>query len=123
MHLWVVDPKGGMEFGPGQSLYQRFEHDPGEATVRLLRDAAAILTSRADRLRGVSRSHTPTVEEPLVLLVIDEIATLTAYSTDRKVRTEIERCSHPNDPNGRTHRTCRSRAYCASTPARLTICA
>jgi S-DNA-T family DNA segregation ATPase FtsK/SpoIIIE len=90
VHLWVVDPKGGMEFGPGQALYQRFEHDPGEGTVRLLRDAAAILTSRADRLRGVARSHTPTVEEPLVLLVIDEIATLTAYSTDRKVRAEIE---------------------------------
>jgi len=90
VQLWVVDPKGGMEFGPGQALYRRFEHDPGEGTVRLLRDATAILTSRAARLRGVSRSHTPTVEEPLVLLVIDEIATLTGYSTDRKVRTEIE---------------------------------
>lgn len=88
--LWVVDPKGGMEFGPGQAMYQRFEHDPGDGTVRLLRDAAAILTERADRLRGVTRSHTPTVEEPLVLLVIDEIATLTAYTTDRKVRAEIE---------------------------------
>ena len=90
MHLWVIDPKGGMEFGPGHALYQRFEHDPADGTVRLLRDAAAILTSRADRLRGVTRSHTPTVEEPLVLLVIDEIATLTAYSTDRKVRAETE---------------------------------
>ena len=63
---------------------------PARATVRLLRDAAAILTERADRLRGVTRSHTPTVEEPLVLLVIDEIATLTAYTIDRKVRAEIE---------------------------------
>ena len=90
VHLWVIDPKGGMEFGPGQALYQRFEHEPGEGTVRLLRDAAATLTARADRLRGVTRSHTPTTEEPLVLLVIDEIATLTAYSTDRKVRAEIE---------------------------------
>jgi DNA segregation ATPase FtsK/SpoIIIE, S-DNA-T family len=90
VHLWVVDPKGGMEFGPGEAIYQRFEHDPGDGTVRLLRDAAAILTERADRLRGVTRYHTPTVEEPLVLLVIDEIATLTAYTTDRKVRAEIE---------------------------------
>ena len=90
VHVWVVDPKGGMEFGPGQALYQRFEHDPGEGTVRLLRDAAVILTERANRLRGVTRSHTPSVHEPLVLLVIDEIATLTAYTTDRKVRAEIE---------------------------------
>ena len=90
VQVWVIDPKGGMEFGAGQALYRRFEHDPGEGTVGLLRDAAAILTARADRLRGVTRSHTPTAEEPLVLLVIDEIATLTAYSTDRKTRVEIE---------------------------------
>jgi S-DNA-T family DNA segregation ATPase FtsK/SpoIIIE len=90
VHLWVVDPKGGMEFGSGQALYRRFEHDPGEGTVQLLRDAAAILTERADRLRGVTRSHSPSVDEPLLLLVIDEIATLTAYTTDRKVRAEIE---------------------------------
>jgi S-DNA-T family DNA segregation ATPase FtsK/SpoIIIE len=90
VQVWVVDPKGGMEFGPGQALYARFEHDPGEGTLRLLRDAAAVLTVRANHLRGVSRSHTPTAEEPLVLLVIDEIATLTAYAGDRKVRAEID---------------------------------
>jgi S-DNA-T family DNA segregation ATPase FtsK/SpoIIIE len=90
VQVWVVDPKGGMEFGPGQTLYRRFEHDPGEGTLALLRDAAAVLTSRANRLRGVTRAHTPTAQEPLVLLVIDEIATLTAYSTDRKVRSEID---------------------------------
>ena len=90
VQVWVIDPKGGMEFGPGQALYSRFEHDPGEGTLCLLRDAAAVLTTRANRLRGVTRSHTPTAEEPLVLLVIDEIATLTAYSADRKVRAEID---------------------------------
>lgn len=90
VQVWVVDPKGGMEFGPGQALYTRFEHDPGEGTVALLRDAASVLMTRADRLRGVTRAHTPTPQEPLVLLVIDEIATLTAYCTDRKVRAEID---------------------------------
>jgi DNA segregation ATPase FtsK/SpoIIIE, S-DNA-T family len=88
--LWVIDPKGGMEFGPGQSLYARFEHDMGEGTLQLLRDAAALLTARANRLRGVTRSHIPTMQDPLVLLVIDEIATLTAYCTDRKMRAEID---------------------------------
>lgn len=88
--LWVIDPKGGMEFGPGAALYTRFEHDPAEGTLGLLRDAAVVLRDRANRLRGVTRSHEPTVKEPLILLVIDEIATLTAYSADRKVRAEID---------------------------------
>lgn len=90
VQLWVIDPKGGMEFGPGQALFTRFAYDTGEATLQLLRDAAAVMTRRAASLRGVTRQHTPTVAEPLVLVVIDEIASLTAYLTDRKARTEVE---------------------------------
>ncbi len=88
--LWVIDPKGGMEFGPGQAMFARFAYDTGETTLALLRDAAAVLTSRAARLRGVSRLHSPTRAEPLIVVVIDEIATLTAYVGDRKTRTEID---------------------------------
>ncbi len=88
--LWVIDPKGGMEFGPGAPLFARFAHDAGEGTVHLLQKAAAVLTARAARLRGVTRLHTPTADEPLIVVVIDEIATLTAYTGDRKIRAEIE---------------------------------
>jgi S-DNA-T family DNA segregation ATPase FtsK/SpoIIIE len=35
--------------------------------------------------------HQPTVAEPLILVVIDEIATLTAYQPDRKLRARIDR--------------------------------
>lgn len=87
---WVIDPKGGMEFGRGQRLFARFSYDTAEHTLALLRDAAAVLTARADRLRGVTRQHIPTRAEPLVLIVIDELAAVTAYVTDRKVRTEVE---------------------------------
>jgi DNA segregation ATPase FtsK/SpoIIIE, S-DNA-T family len=45
---------------------------------------------RANRLRGRTRLHAPTPTEPLFVIVIDEIAALTAYVTDRKARTEIE---------------------------------
>lgn len=76
--VWAIDPKGGMEFGPGQPLFARFAHDTGPTTLALLRDAVDILTDRAERLRGVTRLHTPTVAEPLIVVVIDEIATLTA---------------------------------------------
>ena len=88
--IWAVDPKGGMELGEGQDLFTRFAYDTGATTMALLRDAADILTARAARLRGVTRLHTPTVDEPLIVVVIDEIATLTAYVGDRKTRAEID---------------------------------
>ncbi|WP_036518644.1 FtsK/SpoIIIE domain-containing protein [Nocardioides sp. J54] len=90
VQVWVVDPKGGMEFGAGHALFSRFAYDTGEATLALLRDAAAVLSARAERLRGVARQHVPDVAEPLIVVVIDEIASLTAYITDRKVKIEVE---------------------------------
>jgi S-DNA-T family DNA segregation ATPase FtsK/SpoIIIE len=88
--LWVIDPKGGMEFGRGSALFARFSYDAADDTLDLLRDAAEVLRSRANRLRGVTRQHIPTVEEPLIVVVIDEIASLTAYVTDRKIKADIE---------------------------------
>ncbi|MGO2746520.1 FtsK/SpoIIIE domain-containing protein [Microbacterium sp.] len=89
VQAWVVDPKGGMEFGRGTALFARFAYDTTEQTLTLLHDAATILAERAERLRGVTRQHVPTISEPLILLVIDELASLTAYQTDRKVAAEI----------------------------------
>jgi S-DNA-T family DNA segregation ATPase FtsK/SpoIIIE len=50
----------------------------------------AVMHARANRLRGRTRLHTPTPSEPLFVVIIDEMAALTAYVTDRKTRTEIE---------------------------------
>jgi DNA segregation ATPase FtsK/SpoIIIE, S-DNA-T family len=48
------------------------------------------MKERARRLAGVTRLHEPTVREPLILILIDEVATLTAYQPDREVRKRIE---------------------------------
>jgi S-DNA-T family DNA segregation ATPase FtsK/SpoIIIE len=45
---------------------------------------------RAQRLRGQTRLHAPTTAEPLIVLIVDEIASLTAYIGDRKIKTEVE---------------------------------
>jgi S-DNA-T family DNA segregation ATPase FtsK/SpoIIIE len=55
----------------------------------LLEDAETLLRDRANRLRGVTRQHVPTPADPLVLVVIDEIAALTAYLPDRDLRRRI----------------------------------
>lgn len=86
----VVDPKGGMELGPGEPLFDEFAYDAGESMLQLLRNAVAIMHERANRLRGVARLHIPTKDEPLILVIVDELATHTAYGTDRKVKVEAE---------------------------------
>jgi S-DNA-T family DNA segregation ATPase FtsK/SpoIIIE len=90
VRLWVIDPKGGMEFGRGAGLFTGFAYDNGEHTVGLLRAAVTVMQERAGRLRGRTRLHTPTVTEPLIVLVVDELASLTAYIGDRKIRAEAE---------------------------------
>jgi DNA segregation ATPase FtsK/SpoIIIE, S-DNA-T family len=90
IRVLVVDPKGGMEFGRGQKLFGSFAYDNGHHTVALLRAANEIMQQRAQRLRGHTRLHDPSVDEPLIVLIVDEIASLTAYIGDRKVRAEAE---------------------------------
>ncbi|GLB83129.1 FtsK/SpoIIIE domain-containing protein [Mycobacterium kiyosense] len=90
VRLCVIDPKGGMELGAGAPMFTVFTHDATDTTLELLRQLVKVMYGRANRLRGKTRLHTPTQAEPLFVVVIDEIAALTAYLTDRKIRTEIE---------------------------------
>lgn len=90
VRLCVIDPKGGMELGAGAPMFSFFSHDATGRTLELLRALVDLMHQRTDRLRGHTRLHTPTRAEPLFVVVIDEIAALTAYVTDRKVRAEID---------------------------------
>ena len=87
--VWAIDPKGGMELAPGRALFARFCGGEFEAMADLLDDAVEVMKDRARRLAGVTRLHEPTVAEPLILVVVDEVATLTAYQTDRELRKRI----------------------------------
>jgi S-DNA-T family DNA segregation ATPase FtsK/SpoIIIE len=44
------------------------------------------MQERAERFAGLQRDHTPTTDHPFVVVVVDEIAFLTAYQPDRKLR-------------------------------------
>jgi DNA segregation ATPase FtsK/SpoIIIE, S-DNA-T family len=79
--LWVLDPKGGMELAGGAPLFDRFAYDTPADLATVLEDAVAVMDARAGRLRGVTREHTPSVDEPLIVVVVDELASLTAYAS------------------------------------------
>jgi S-DNA-T family DNA segregation ATPase FtsK/SpoIIIE len=85
--LWVLDPKGGMELTAGETHYNQFCYstDPAEY-ANLLEQAVRVMKARQARLRGVTREHTPSVTEPLIVVIIDELAALTAWAADIRPR-------------------------------------
>lgn len=90
VQLCVIDPKGGMEFARGAGLFTVFAADRAEQTLVLLRGLVKLMDGRTQLLRGHTRTHTPSVEDPLTVVIIDELAALTAYGTDRKIRAEVD---------------------------------
>jgi S-DNA-T family DNA segregation ATPase FtsK/SpoIIIE len=90
VQLWGIDPKGGMEFQPGRPLFTRFAAGDIEQMTTLLEAAVAMMTARASRYADLHvRKHVPTVDEPLIVVLVDELAFLTAYTPDRKQRDTI----------------------------------
>ena len=77
-----VDLKGGMELSMGEALFTRYARTGPEAVV-VLEDAAQALQDRACRLAGSTRQHEASTAEPHVLVLVDELAALTAYLGDR----------------------------------------
>jgi S-DNA-T family DNA segregation ATPase FtsK/SpoIIIE len=88
--LWCVDPKGGMELAAGEPMFTRFAYDDPADMADLLDDAVDLLHDRAQRMRAEGlRKHAPTAIEPQVVIVVDELAFLTAYMPDRDLRKRI----------------------------------
>jgi S-DNA-T family DNA segregation ATPase FtsK/SpoIIIE len=89
VQVWAVDPKGGMELTAGAGLFARFGYADIEHMVTLLEEAVAVMDARAVRLRGVTRLHQPTVAEPLLVVVVDELLSLTAYGVDNTAKKRV----------------------------------
>jgi S-DNA-T family DNA segregation ATPase FtsK/SpoIIIE len=95
--LWVIDPKGGVELATGRHWYSRFVYGDAKSDVSyeaslaaLLEEAVQVMRERLDRMRGITRLHQPSTFEPLIVLIIDEIAALTGWITDRTMKRRIE---------------------------------
>ncbi|MCG5219609.1 cell division protein FtsK [Streptosporangium sp. KLBMP 9127] len=88
VQIWALDPKL-MELSYGRRLFgDRYAADP-EHCADLLDQAVKVMQERAGRFAGVQRSHVPTTDDPFVLVVVDEVAFLTAYQPDKHLRHRI----------------------------------
>lgn len=89
VQVWAIDPKGGMELAMGRGLFTAFEYTHVERMADLLDSAVLVMRDRQARLAGRVRQHTPSRHDPTIVVLIDELATLTAYLPDRKLRDRI----------------------------------
>ncbi|ROR91811.1 FtsK/SpoIIIE domain-containing protein [Nocardioides aurantiacus] len=89
VQLHGIDLKGGMEILMGRGFFTTLATSQAEAvaSLELLVDW---LQARTRQYAGRVRSHQASETEPLHVVVIDELAALTAYSTDRELQRRGE---------------------------------
>ncbi len=80
VRLWGIDLKGGVEVAVGAPMFSHVAMNE-EAAVRLLRGLNRVIVERQRVMRGLSRSFAPTPGDPVHVLLIDELAVLTAYAS------------------------------------------
>ena len=90
VRVLAADPKL-MELAYGRAIfdtYGGYAADPA-SVVAMLETAVADMLARAAMFAGRQRDHTATVEFPFVVVLVDEVAFLTAYQPDRKLRERV----------------------------------
>jgi DNA segregation ATPase FtsK/SpoIIIE, S-DNA-T family len=91
VRIWAADPKL-MELAYGRAIFDRYGRYAAEpkAILAMLEDAVEQMQARAAIFAGKHREHTPTTEHPFIVIVVDEVAFLTAYLSDRAIRDRIK---------------------------------
>ena len=89
VRVWMVDLKGGVETEQGAPLFHRYATTMPEA-LELLTEFRDAMRDRQDDMREQNiRAATPSTATPVELLVIDEMAMLTAYGDRTSVREAL----------------------------------
>ncbi len=87
VHLIGIDLKYGIELSVGARLFTKIATTEADA-VKTLAAVEQLMDTRGAQMAGKTRQHTPTKSAPLVVLMIDELAGLTAYMSDPALRKE-----------------------------------
>lgn len=87
VRLVGIDLKYGIELSAGFGLFTKVATTEADA-VKTLAALERLMDKRGASMAGKARDHTPTTSAPLVVLLIDELAGLTAYMSDPALRKE-----------------------------------
>jgi S-DNA-T family DNA segregation ATPase FtsK/SpoIIIE len=106
VRLVGIDPKGGMELGQAPEVFHKVVFDNGPAAVELLEELAAEVKERATRYRGLLRAWHSGTGDPFLLLIVDELADVIAYQTDKQLRERASRAVQTITSQGRAPGVC-----------------
>lgn len=85
--LAAIDLKQGIELGEAEPISAWFSHDEHGPMVDLLETLAKSARERGQRMRALGvKQHVPTVAEPLVVVVIDEVLQLIGPGAAKDIR-------------------------------------
>lgn len=87
VHLIGIDLKYGIELSVGAGLFTKIATTETDA-VATLAGLEMLMDKRGNEMASLTREHRPTKASPLVVLLIDELAGLTAYMSDPALRKE-----------------------------------
>jgi DNA segregation ATPase FtsK/SpoIIIE, S-DNA-T family len=104
VQVQALDPKR-MELSFGRALFCRYACQAA-AMVELLEAAVAEMHQRAERFGGRTRTFTPSAEFPFLVLVVDELAFITAYQPERDLRKRAEAAIATLTSQGRSVGVC-----------------
>jgi S-DNA-T family DNA segregation ATPase FtsK/SpoIIIE len=102
--VWALDPKR-MELSFGKPLFTRYA-DQAADMVGVLEEAVAVMHNRAGQFGGVTRTFTPSTAFPFLVVLIDEMAFITAYQPDRDLRRRAEAAIATLTSQGRSVGVC-----------------
>ena len=104
VQVWAIDPKR-MELSFGRALFHRYACH-AIAMVELLEAGVAEMHQRAGQFGGRTRTFTPSREFPFVVVLVDELAFLTAYQPERDLRKRAEAAIATLTSQGRSVGVC-----------------
>lgn len=90
VRLYGIDLKYGVELSMGRGLFSALATNEEQA-LRMLERLDDLVRERGDAMAGKSRSHVASLDAPFVVLIIDELASLTAYMSDAAAKKEADR--------------------------------
>jgi DNA segregation ATPase FtsK/SpoIIIE, S-DNA-T family len=102
--VWALDPKR-MELSFGRGLFARYA-DEAPDMAGLLEAAVAEMHKRAAEFGGVTRTFIPSAAFPFLVVLIDELAFITAYQPDRDLRKRAEAAIATLTSQGRSVGVC-----------------
>lgn len=91
VQVWGCDGKGGIELGMGRDLFHKLIINDPDQLEAMLEEAVMEHYKRSAGADGELRKVEPSVSEPMIILVLDEFAGMTALLQDRQQAGRIMR--------------------------------